>query len=301
MFLIVNGKGLAFIALALLFCGLPLTAATQIIDCGSASDFNFLSGAPFTIATPGSLPDATLRYGGSFSYSIPVDNIPYVLTFRFVEPCGPGAGCSAVVNGPRQRVFSVTANSQVVLPDLDLYAVALTPPGTTGALVPVSRSVVAMGSDKLLRIGFLASVRTAVVSAIEITPLFEVLGGGAVSMTARELQWAEFVAVRQVDGSYLFGRPLLLPGSVVSGITVFLAGSRQQEQLNYRMDPANPLRLIPMNSAWPVTSEVLVEYLVLVNGGPTISSPAKLAALGNWVVGLSADTPHLGGPLTPSR
>jgi hypothetical protein len=156
-------RGLAF-ALAL-FCVSPAAHAaccTTTIDSGSATDSNFSGGVAFTeipLTPPGTnVTDLTLRYGTNFSYSIPVDNVPYVVTFHFLE---------TTVAGPFQRTFSVSINNQPALQNFDMFA-------ECGYMQPCSRSVIAVGADQVLNIVFTASVRNAMVSSIDFTPLFQI-------------------------------------------------------------------------------------------------------------------------------
>jgi hypothetical protein len=240
---------------------------TTIIDAGSATDANFTGGAVFTIAGTTASGDSTLRYGASFSYSLPVDNVPYVVTFRFVEPCAAGAGCGAVVNGPGQRLFTVTANGQTILQDLDLYA------ASGGALVPLSRSVVVMGADGKLNLKFSATGgnhNTAVVSAIEIYAL----AGIVQTASSRQIIWYEYVPTRQADGSYVsYGPPLAMGTVVWQGPNVFRNGARQLSPAAYSVTTNSPFVFVP-TPGWDPSDKVLVEYWVVVNGGPTVGSPS---------------------------
>ncbi len=275
--------GLALITLAPLFCITPLVlATTTTIDCGSATDSNFTGGQAFTavpLTPPGTL-DLTLRYGSQFSYSIPAANVPYVITFHFLEPCGAAGGCSGAVTGPGQRLFSVAVNDQPLLPTLDIYALA------GGALIPITRSVIAVGADQTLNIRFTATVRTAVVSAIDFTPLFQP------SASTRQIIWYEYIAERQPDGSYVFPGPPL--GALVSvvwqGPTVWRNGIRQPPNPNPSysiasianttcsqppcgITPNEPVQIVP-NPPWDPTDSVLAEYWIVANGGPTVGSPS---------------------------
>src|SRR5258708_3993462 len=94
---------------------LPLSAATTIIDCGSASDSGFTASSawmiPVSLIPPGTI-DVTLRYGPAFAYKIAVDG-PQQMTLRFVEPTYQITG---------QRLFSVSVNNQSIFTDIDLVA-----------------------------------------------------------------------------------------------------------------------------------------------------------------------------------
>ncbi len=274
------------LARLLLFLAVPaLTfAATTTIDCGSATDSNFTGGQAFTavpLAPPGTL-DLTLRYGSKFSYSIPAANVPYIITFHFLEPCGAGACSAGDVTAPRQRLFSISINDQLIYPALDIFALA------GGALLPITRSVNVVGADQMLNISFTASVRTAVVSAIDFTPALQP------SASTRQIIWYEYIAERQPDGSYVFpGPPLGASGAlsvVWQGPSVWRNGIRQPPNPNPSysiasvanttcsqppcgITPNQPVQIVP-NPPWDPTDSVLVEYWVVANGGPTVGSPS---------------------------
>lgn len=138
-----------------------LSAETTRIDCGSPTDSNFSPAPGFTFAVPVAAGDQTGRYDAlktGFAYSIPVvDGMPYIVTLRFLEPSVQAVG---------QRVFSVAINNQIVVDKIDLFMEA-------GFQKPLSSSFVAVGSSGALVIRFSTQIRSAVISAIEITPLFE--------------------------------------------------------------------------------------------------------------------------------
>lgn len=148
--------------LTLLLFATILQAQTwpRIIDSGSPSDSNFTGGATtdITVPAPG-VTDLTSRYG-TFRYDIPADNVPYLITFRWIEKAVTAAG---------QRTFQVRINQQIFFDQLDLYKIA-------GFLKPLSRTVIAVGSDNLLKIEFITQVRAATISSLEIVPLFQIYG-----------------------------------------------------------------------------------------------------------------------------
>ncbi len=147
-----------------LICG--LSAQTTIIDSGSATDSNFTGGTAFTMPNPpAGVTDATMRFTASgastFSYDVPCHlDWPYSVKLYFLEPNQTAVG---------QRIFTVRINNQVVLDHLDLIA-----EGGLGKML--SRSVVVMGADDgQLHIRFETNKRSAVVSSIEFTPLFQLV------------------------------------------------------------------------------------------------------------------------------
>lgn len=163
-----------------------LFAAVQSIDCGGPTDSGFSAGtwpAPggtiaYTIPVnpPGTVTDVTLRYCVSCSYTIPTtEGQPYLVTLTFVEPTVQAAG---------QRVFSVWINDQPALRDFDVYAAALAETGQ-GYLAQIQRSFVMVPNNAQLVITFSASVRNAVISSIQVSPLFVL--SASVVMTQRSV------------------------------------------------------------------------------------------------------------------
>ena len=136
------------------------------IDAGGPNDAGYSSPAgfpttaytiPVTIPIPVVPPgtnDLTMRYGQQFTYHVTVAQPgQYTVCLYFVEPTVLTAGA---------RVFSVSANDQPIVQNLDLFA-------ENGYLVPTERSalVYVPGTDLYLR--FAASVRNAVISLIVVT------------------------------------------------------------------------------------------------------------------------------------
>jgi len=69
------------------------------------------------------------------------------------------------VTGAGQRMFSVSINDEPVLKDFDIFA------AIGSAQNPFTRSLLAYGTDGFVMIKFISSVRTALVSSIDLTPL----------------------------------------------------------------------------------------------------------------------------------
>lgn len=143
-----------------------------LIECGLPTDSMFTGGVAFTMQA-GAMAGKTVRSGQAFTYKIPApDGTPQAITFTFAEPCGPGAGCSLQVTGPRQRVFSVSVNGQTMLPQLDIFAEA-------GLQKTKSWTFTVFPSDDMITITLTGINRTAVLSSIAITPLFQLFGQAA--------------------------------------------------------------------------------------------------------------------------
>jgi hypothetical protein len=106
-----------------------------------------------------------MRYGTQFTYSFNLAPATgpqlYFVTLSFIEPCTP-ASCGGWIAAAGQRVFSVFANDQPIVWNLDLFA-------ESGALVPTVRAAVIAVSGQTLNLRFVASVRNAVISAIAIS------------------------------------------------------------------------------------------------------------------------------------
>ncbi len=142
-----------------LFVAVLRLSAQTVIDSGSPTDSNVTGGGAYSFLGPiiGTT-DLTMR-SGSFVYDIPCRNDwTYIVKFEFFEP---------VVIGPGQRVFNVRVNNQVVLDHLDVFKEA------GGKNKAIHRSVTAIGADEHLIIQFESITRTAIVSSISITPLFQ--------------------------------------------------------------------------------------------------------------------------------
>lgn len=207
----------------------PLFAVTSIIDCGSPQDQFFSGGIAYTVQPA---TDTTLRFSSSastpFSYLIPVDSsVPYVVKLNFLEPS----------NVAPARAFSVSINDQLVLPRVTM----------PGYLVPFSRSFVVMGADGFLNIRFDTIIRSAVISSIEVTPLFQVLakadGFSLIQAKCSRCHGNDLVA-GQVDGvggldlrtkeSMLAGGnrgPALIPGDPDNSLIYRFAARRQWPEL----------------------------------------------------------------------
>lgn len=139
-----------------------------VIYPGSPGDAGYSAGTtaytipqfiPLPTLPPGS--NSTLRYGQSFNYTlqVPVAGM-YVILMGFVEPCTPAA-CGGWIAEAGQRVFSVWANDQPLLQNLDVFAEA-------GALAPLTKAAVVYIPGQLT-LSFAASVRNAVISLIVLS------------------------------------------------------------------------------------------------------------------------------------
>jgi hypothetical protein len=100
-----------------------------------------------------------MHYGSSFSTTIEVPPGIYVLTLRFIEPTVKTVG---------SRVFDVAINDQPVLSRFDVFARA-------GFMQPIERAFVVVVKTKTLAVDFTASVRSAIVSGIQVAPVENLL------------------------------------------------------------------------------------------------------------------------------
>lgn len=166
--MIKSSRNLTAFLLALAVCD----AQTIFVDAGGAADTGYLGGMSYTIplaipaqTAPG-INDQTVRYAIQFGYNVPVPAPgPYYLTLYFVEPTFQAAG---------QRVFTVTANNQTILTNLDLFA-------ESGFLLPFSRTTLVYPTGSVLRLHFTASSGNAMVQAIGLTPMVATAAAPAVT------------------------------------------------------------------------------------------------------------------------
>ena len=96
-------------------------------------------------------------FGKDFSFNFPVlaPSCSYEVTLRFAE---------TDFSQPKQRIFDVSIEDQLVLDDFDIFAAA------GGKNIPVSKTFDVEITDNSLDINFLASVDNAKISAIEFKP-----------------------------------------------------------------------------------------------------------------------------------
>lgn len=151
-----TGRGL--LLAAFLICA---QLSATVIDCGSPAGDQYVSGGsswliPQALLPPGST-DATLRFGASFSYHVPVAPGAYSVTLRFQEPALPGE----LRMGPLpRRVFNVSINGALVMDQFDLFAVA--------GLLLYSRVFDVSAPGGFIDVLLVATIRSAVISAIEV-------------------------------------------------------------------------------------------------------------------------------------
>jgi hypothetical protein len=120
------------------------------------ADTFFSNGDPFVDTTMGPGRWASLRYGPSFNYDIPLPNGIYTIRFDLLEPNQNGVGL---------RVFTITMNGSQSGP-IDIFQLA------GGIKKQTSLYFMPVVSTGVLHILFQASVGNAVVSAIEVGPAF---------------------------------------------------------------------------------------------------------------------------------
>jgi len=166
-----------------------LAATGQAIDAGGTTDANYTGGLVWNPTVAGyvylgAIPWEDLRYGQSFSYSIPEPNGLYMVELWLMEPNKTAAG---------QRIFTVSANGSSSAP-LDLFKLAGL---RTRYLVKLFTAV----NNGVLRLDFRASVGNAVVSNIVVTQLLP--QGGTVQLT--ELHSGPVVdgSVRLANGGFV--------------------------------------------------------------------------------------------------
>jgi len=133
------------------------SAYTSIDELDYTADFLFDGGFTFGSSNPiAGTADDTLYQSerwGPFSYNLPIENGDYVVTLQFAEIFYGSSG---------QRVFSVEAEDQAVISDLDLVA-------TAGPNTAFDQSFTVNVTDGVLNLHFSASVDNAKLSALLVT------------------------------------------------------------------------------------------------------------------------------------
>ncbi len=173
-----------------------LQSATLVqINAGSATDSNFSGGTKYTVPALATQPEPyrAMRFGPSFSYSIPVVAGPLKVTLGFIEP---RTATSSPAIGTGQRVFSVAINGAVVIPSLDLYVVA-------GSLVPYSTTFDIMQSAGPLSVQIIAASGklSAVLSLIKVdtVDIQPPTGGSITCKTGRVKVGVDITAAQQTQ------------------------------------------------------------------------------------------------------
>jgi beta-galactosidase len=130
---------------------MPYTdGAGKFFDVDHYSNAGTASSTSATIAGTTDQPEyRTYRYG-TFTYSLPVVNGTYTVYLKFVEPTFTAAG---------MRVFSVTAEGQTAISNLDIYQ-------RVGRNTALQLSFTVAVTDGTLDLGFTPSVNNAIVAAI---------------------------------------------------------------------------------------------------------------------------------------
>ena len=147
-------------------------ASSQRINCGSSSAYTDSAGGVWAadqyfsggtaVSTATAVTNTadpalyqTQRAGTTFSYTVPVPNGTYTLSFLFAEISGSTTG---------QRVFNVTANGKALLTGLDIYAAA-------GGNRAFSRTFPVSVTNGQLALAFTSTAGQASVAAIQVAPL----------------------------------------------------------------------------------------------------------------------------------
>lgn len=163
-------------------------------DC--TADQFFAGGSPYvdTTAAPGSLQD--MRFGSTFSYTIPAVPGFYLLTLSFVDPNVTAAG---------GRLFNVTVNGAAT-PNLDLAVLN----GGAKKLYALRLPVISYGS---IVVKFTTIVRSAIVNEIRLDQTPQISGISTLPVGS--------MAIILSDGSYV---PVVVTGdpdrSAIAGVVM---------------------------------------------------------------------------------
>lgn len=178
-----------------LLLALPLFGQITI-DCGSAADKYYSGGVAWSGLWEAPAPaDSTVRYGQSFSYHVPVPAGNYSVKLTFIE---------STVKAPGLRLFSASVNGAST-GTLDLYALA-------GFQVPYSRTLTAAAGSGVLDITLNATVKNAVISAVEITPV-------PAQGSSQAIRAGMGIVTTQVEGSSIL--TVAVEGATVMHLTRF--------------------------------------------------------------------------------
>ncbi len=111
------------------------------------------------------------RFGNFSCQSIPVQNVPYQVTFTFLE---------TVATVPNQRLFQVKVNDQIMFDKLDLFA-------SCGFQAKCTKSVVVIPTNRVITTTFLTQSQNSLVFGIDYTPLVGTLNVPILPYTKSEM------------------------------------------------------------------------------------------------------------------
>lgn len=204
-----------------------LFSQTRIdIDAGSASDTVCTGATDTKPQFPG---DNTVRYHVTgFSCVIPWVNTPALVTLEWRE---------LSQTAPNMRLFSVKINDQQYFDQFDVFAAA------GGQGVMIARTVVVHPTASVIKIDFKTQKRSAMISAISVTP-FPLVASAPPTFTLNRT--VGHGVGREPDGSYLIVAPR--PGEAVVNLTIYRNGLRQTLGSDYSVGQfqlnADPARVV---------------------------------------------------------
>lgn len=250
---------LFLIALLLATICIAHAANPVLVDVGTATD-GCVGGLTFLSPNAPEGADDTLRFNQTvngqilpFSCKIAAESgTPYAVDLTFLEP-------TVVTTG--QRIFSVQLNGLPMVTNLDLVK-------AVGPLVPVHRYAIGFPVDGFFTLIFSATVRSAVVTTITLTPLAAFPPNFTYTIQQQPVsrQQTSYVAAR-CGGcqGWLVMRPIIETDSTVqlvySNVAVYRNGIRQVSGVDMIYDiQAGQIRVQPL-TAWAATDLVLVDYV----------------------------------------
>ncbi len=245
-------------------------------DQGFVGGDSFFSGNPIEFTSDDTLYQSE-RFG-SFAYEIPLPNGAYQVRLHFAEIFW-GAPGGDPRDFPGLRVFDVTAEGQLLLDDLDLA-------GQVGTLRPFSQAFQVDVVDGRLDLGFVPSVDTAKLSALEIVSLPIAKPGPELTILEHQLEFPV-----QLVGTTSNPRTFELRNTGLEPLTISTASVVGPQATEFGFESlALPVTLIAGESLFfdgvfsPLAAGIRVADLRFESDAP--GSPAEIP-----IVGLATEEP----------
>jgi hypothetical protein len=144
-----------------LVAGNTIVPGIIFLDAGGTTDNFYSGGGTYSgeLITGNSINDkilSTIRFGGNFSYAVPVANGAYSVKIGFVE---------LYWNSPGQRLFSVIGQGQELLSNYDIWLQS----GGNGK--PIVENFELVVTNGVLNLDFVSTAGDAQVNYIQIIPI----------------------------------------------------------------------------------------------------------------------------------
>ncbi|OUL34331.1 malectin domain-containing carbohydrate-binding protein [Nostoc sp. 106C] len=238
-----------------------------------SADQYFINGSTYstTAAIANTVDDPlyqTERYLKNLSYAIPVTNGDYTVNLKFAEIYFTAAG---------QRVFSVNAENQSVLSNLDIFAQA-------GSNTALDKAFNVKVNDGTLNLDFLASTNNAKIAAIEIIPV-------STTPTAQVIVQQTGGNTAVTEGGTTDSYSLVLGSQPTANVTITLAAPGSQLSFD-----KTTLTFTPTNWNTAQTVSVAAVDDTAVEGTQTVNITHTVSSTDSKYNNLS--TPNVGVTIT---